>query len=166
MHRAEAGLSYHENSRRLGVWMARARMLLRGKEVSAFLVVGLAAFFVDAGTYNLLVFWFTGEGVLYDHPLTAKVIAIAVASVATYIGNRYWTFGRRALPHRWSRYALFVFFNLIAILLQLGCLGFSRYVLGLEGVVADNVSGTIIGQIVATAFRFLTYDRFVFRSDG
>ena len=52
---------------------------------------------------------------------------------------------------------------LVAILLQLGCLAFSRYVLGLEGPISDNVAGTIIGQILATAFRFLTYERFVFR---
>ncbi|WES66210.1 GtrA family protein [Microbacter sp. GSS18] len=137
----------------------------RTKEVAAFLVVGLVAFFVDAAVYNILVFWVTGQGVLYDYPLTAKIISIAVASVATYIGNRFWTFGSRHLPHRWSRYVLFVVFNVTAILLQLGCLAFSRYVLGLEGPVPDNISGTFIGQIVATVFRFATYDRFVFRPE-
>lgn len=143
--------------------MAREAVARRTREISAFLVVGLVAFFVDAATYNLLVFAFTGSGPLYDQPIVAKIIAIALASVATYVGNHYWTFGARELPHRWSRYVLFIVFNLIAIGLQLGCLAFSRYVLGLEGVLADNVSGTIIGQIVATAFRFFTYDRYVFR---
>jgi len=135
----------------------------RGREVGAFLVIGLLAFFVDAGVYNLLVFGISGTGLLYELPLPAKIAAIVVASIVTYVGNRYWTFGSRTLPHRWSRYVLFVVFNLIAILLQLGCLAFSRYVLGLEGPISDNVAGTIIGQILATAFRFLTYERFVFR---
>ncbi len=129
----------------------------------AFLVVGGIAFLVDALVFNLLAFWVTGSGPLYDQPLLAKIIAIVVATVVTYVGNRYWTFSERHLPHRWSRYVLFVLFNVIAIGLQLGCLAFSRYVLGLEGPVPDNISGTLIGQALATVFRYITYERVVFR---
>jgi putative flippase GtrA len=138
-------------------------LLKRAKQGGAFLVVGGAAFVVDAVVFNLLAFWVTGTGPLYDQPLLAKIIAIVVATVVTYVGNRYWTFNDRHLPHRWSRYVLFVLFNLVAIGLQLGCLAFSRYVLGLEGPLPDNISGTLIGQALATVFRFVTYDRFVFR---
>ena len=45
---------------------------------------------------------------------------------------------------------MFILINLIATALQLSCLGFSRYVLGLDTVLADNISGTFIGQIVST----------------
>ncbi|MGX9348235.1 MULTISPECIES: GtrA family protein [Microbacterium] len=134
----------------------------KAKQAGAFLVIGGLAFLVDAGVYNLLVFWVTGDGPMHGQPLAAKIISIVVASLVTYVGNRYWTFSDRHLPHRFSRYAIFVLCNLIAIGLQLGCLAFSRYVLGLDDVVADNISGTLIGQTLATAFRFLTYDRFVF----
>jgi putative flippase GtrA len=134
-------------------------------QAGSFLAIGGLAFLVDAGVYNLLVFWFTGHGPLHAQPLLAKIIAIVVASLVTYIGNRYWTFADRHLPRRFSRYAVFVICNLIAIGLQLGCLAFSRYVLGLDDVVSDNVSGTLIGQALATAFRFLSYDRFVFRHE-
>ncbi|GAB2526228.1 GtrA family protein [Microbacterium petrolearium] len=134
------------------------------KQAGSFLVIGGAAFLVDAVTYNLLVFWVTGEGPLFHQPIVAKIIAIVLASVVTYVGNRYWTFSDRHLPRKWSRYALFVAFNVVAIGLQLGCLGFSRYVLGLDSVLADNISGTLIGQALATAFRYVTYDRFVFRT--
>lgn len=136
------------------------------RRAGAFLVIGGAAFLVDALTYNALVFWVTGRGAMFDEPIWAKIIAIVVASVVTYIGNRYWTFSDRHLPHKWSRYVAFVVCNLIAIGLQLGCLAFSRYVLGLDSVLADNVSGTFIGQALATVFRYLTYDRFVFREGG
>lgn len=140
-----------------GIW-AIAR---RG---GAFLVVGGVAFFVDALTFNVLVFGFAfnGGGPLLDAPLLAKTIAIAVATVVTYVGNRYWTFGSRRLERRFSRYVVFILLNIAAIGIQLACLGFSRYVLGLEGIVADNVSGTLIGQALATLFRFFTYDRWVF----
>lgn len=139
------------------------RTARHAKQAGSFLAIGGVAFLVDALTYNALVFWVTGHGPLFDQPIWAKIIAIVVASVVTYIGNRYWTFSDRHLPHSWSRYALFVIFNLVAIGLQLGCLAFSRYVLGLDSVLADNISGTFIGQALATVFRYLTYDRFVFR---
>lgn len=143
--------------------MARASAKKRAQQGAAFLVVGGAAFVVDAVVFNLLAFWVTGVGPLFDQPLLAKIIAIVLASLVTYVGNRYWTFGDRHLPRQWSRYLLFALFNLVAIGLQLGCLWFSRYVLGLEGPIPDNISGTIIGQGLATVFRFLTYERFVFR---
>lgn len=131
--------------------------------VAAFLAVGGVAFVVDAVVFNALAFWVTGRGPLYDAPLVAKIIAIIVASVVTYVGNRYWTYGSRTLTMRLSRYVIFAVLNLMAIGIQLGCLAFSRYVLGLEGPLPDNISGTLIGQALATVFRYLTYDRFVFR---
>lgn len=130
---------------------------------AAFLVVGGVAFLVDALTFNLLAFGFTGtRGPLYDLPLVAKSAAILLATVVTYVGNRYWTFGARTIRPRFSRYVVFVLLNVVAIGIQLGCLAFSRYVLGLEGIVADNISGTLIGQALATLFRYFTYDRWVF----
>lgn len=135
----------------------------KAREAGAFLVIGGFAFLVDAASYNLLVFWVTGEGPMFHQPIAAKIIAIVLASLVTYVGNRYWTFNSRHLPHKWSRYLLFAIFNLIAIGLQLACLAFSRYVLGLDSLLADNMSGTFIGQALATVFRFVTYDRFVFR---
>lgn len=131
----------------------------------AFLAVGGVAFVVDALVFNLLAFGLTGHGPLYEAPLVAKSIAIIVATVVTYVGNRYWTFGTRALQRRFSRYVIFVALNVVAILIQLGCLAFSRYVLGFEGIVADNIAGTFVGQALATVFRFVTYDRWVFPND-
>jgi putative flippase GtrA len=127
----------------------------------AFLVVGAIGFLVDAGTYNLLVFW-GGTGVLYRAPLPAKIIAIGLATVVTYFGNKWWTFAHKQGGSAAREYLLYAVFNVIAIALQLGCLGFSRYVLGLAGPLPDNISGTLIGQIVAVVFRYWAYDRFVF----
>ena len=131
-----------------------------------FLVVGGIVFLLDAAMYNLLVFWHPthgwGEGLMHASPLTAKIIAIAIASCLTYLGNRLWTFGDRPRPDTTRSIMMFILINLIAAGLQLSCLGFSRYVLGLDSVLADNVSGTFIGQIVSTSFRYVTYGRFVF----
>jgi putative flippase GtrA len=128
----------------------------------AFLVVGALAFVIDAVVFNVLAFGVTGEGMMFDQPVLAKSIAIAVATVFTYLGNRFWTYRARRIERRFSRYVLFVAVNAVAIGIQLGCLAFSRYVLGFEGVVPDNVAGTLVGQALATGFRFFAYDRWVF----
>lgn len=128
-------------------------------------MVGGAAFVVDALVFNLLAFGVSGRGPLYTAPVVAKIIAIAIATVVTYVGNRYWTFGTRTIGRKPSRYVVFIILNVIAMGIQVGCLAFSRHVLGLEGIVADNISGTLIGQALATIFRFFTYDRWVFPDD-
>ncbi|MGP9536447.1 GtrA family protein [Brachybacterium sp. AOP43-C2-M15] len=131
-----------------------------------FLLVGGAVFLLDAAMYNLLVFWHPadgwGRGLMHASPLTAKVLTIAIASCLTYLGNRLWTFGDRPRPDTTRSVMLFILVNLIATGLQLSCLGFSRYVLGLDSVLADNIAGTFIGQIVSTSFRYVTYGRLVF----
>lgn len=131
-----------------------------------FLTVGGTVFFIDAAVYNLLVFWTPGEGwgrgLLFHVPLVAKALSIAFASVLTYLGNRLWTFSDRTVPHTARSVAVFITINVIASLLQLGCLAFSRYVLGLHTPLADNISGNLIGQAISTAFRYVTYGRFVF----
>ena len=136
------------------------------RPTAKFLLVGGIVFLLDAAMYNLLVFWDPGEGwgrgVMHSSPLIAKVMTIAAASCLTYLGNRLWTFGDRPSPDTTRSIALFVLVNLIASGLQLSCLGFSRYVLGLDSVLADNISGTFIGQAVSTSFRYVTYGRFVF----
>ncbi len=129
------------------------------RQGGAFLVVGAIGFLVDAGVYNALVFW-GGAGPMFEQPLRAKVIAIGVATVVTYYGNKWWTYGN---PQSGARhFVLYLLLNVVAIGLQLGCLGFSRYVLDLSSPLSDNISGTVIGQIVAVVFRFWAYGKFVF----
>ncbi len=147
--------------------VARVRAGLR--QSAAFLVVGVIGFLVDAGAYNLLVFNFGawgGEGVMFHIPLPAKIIAIAVATVVTYFGNKWWTFSHKQTGSPAREYVMYALINVIAIGLQLGCLGFSRYVLDLSTPLADNISGTLIGQIIAVVFRYWAYGKFVFTGGG
>ncbi|MBO0855818.1 MAG: GtrA family protein [Nocardia sp.] len=141
------------------IW--RVKVLTALRQSSAFLVVGAVGFLVDAGTYNALVFM-GDPGVLNRAPLVAKIISILVATVVTYFGNKWWTFAHKQGSSARREYLLYTVFNVVAIGLQLACLGFSRYVLHLSSPLADNISGTVIGQIVAVVFRYWAYDRFVF----
>lgn len=136
------------------------------RPTTLFLLVGGVVFLLDTAMYNLLVFWSPsqgwGAGLMHGTPLTAKVLTIAVASCLTYLGNRLLTFGDRPRPDTTRSIMMFILVNLIAAGLQLSCLAFSRYVLGLDSVLADNISGALVGQVVSTSFRYVTYGRLVF----
>ena len=148
-----------------------ARSLLQEHLVAGlqFLAVGGVAFVIDYLTFNLLTYarpWPGHHGPMFDQPLVAKLIAIAVASVFTYIGNKVWTFNSRKSRVTGARLLAFVVLNVIAMGLQELCLGFSRYVLGLHSWLSDNISGTLIGQALATVFRYVTYRAWVFPDDA
>jgi len=131
------------------------------REMLKFGVVGAGAFVIDAGGFNLLVYG-GGHGPLHHRPLTAKIISASVSVVAAWLGNRYWTFRRRRRPQVHHELFLFAVVNGIGLLIAVTCLGFSRYVLGHESPLADNISGTFIGTALGTLFRFWAYRQFVF----
>ncbi|HEY5179969.1 MAG TPA: GtrA family protein, partial [Dermatophilaceae bacterium] len=61
--------------------------------------------------------------------------------------------------------ALFGFFNVVAMVIAVVCLGFSRYVLDLHTQLSDNITN-IVGIGIGTLFRFWTYRTFVFAGDA
>jgi putative flippase GtrA len=133
-------------------------------EVAKFGAVGLVAFVIDIGLFNLLRFA-GGDGPLYDKPLTAKVISVSVATTFAYFGNRYWTFRHRGRTSFGREYALFFLLNGVGMLISVGCLWFSHYALGLTSPLADNISANVIGLGLGTLFRFWSYRRWVFPDD-
>ena len=149
----------------MGHLLDRARGLLDVvyREMLKFGAVGAIAFVIDFGVFNLLRTGLLAEpGPLAHKPLTAKCISVAVATVAAWLGNRYWTFRhrRRSAPHR--EFVLFVVMNGGGLLIALACLAFSHYVLDLRSALADNISGNVIGLGLGTLFRFWAYRTLVF----
>jgi putative flippase GtrA len=144
------------------------------REMLKFGVVGAVAFVIDLGGYNLLVFGphlkgMLGEGdtegVLSAKPLTARIISASLATLVAWLGNRLWTFRHRRNRQAAHELALFVFFNVAAMVIAVVCLGFSRYVLDLHSQLADNVAN-IVGIGLGTLFRFWAYRKFVFAGDA
>jgi putative flippase GtrA len=133
-------------------------------EVAKFGVVGAFAFVIDVGLFNLLRFA-GGEGPMYDKPLTAKVVSVAVATTFAYFGNRYWTFRHRGRTSFHREYLLFFVLNGVGMAISVGCLWISHYLLGFTGAVADNISANVIGLGLGTLFRFWSYRRWVFPED-
>jgi putative flippase GtrA len=130
-------------------------------ELAKFGTVGVVAYVVDVGTYNLLVFG-GGEGPLHDKPLTAKTIAGVLATLVAYGGNRQWTFRDRDRRGVLREYAMFLGVNAVALGITLLPLAVSRYVLDLRGPLADNISANIFGVALGTLFRFVAYRTWVF----
>lgn len=137
------------------------------REVAKFGTVGAMAFVLDTVLYNVLVFGVPGvvEGPLDGQPLTGKVVSASVATVFSWLGNRLWTFRHRRRAAVAHEFALFLFFNAVGLAIALACLGFSRYVLGLDSQLADNVAGNGVGLALGTLFRFWAYRTFVFRGE-
>lgn len=130
-------------------------------EFAKFGVVGLMALVIDIGLFNLLRFA-GGEGPMFDKPLTAKVVSVVVATTASYAGNRYWSFRDRGRTSVKRELPLFFLLNAIAMLIAVGCLWVSHYLLGLDNAIADNISANVIGLAAGTLFRFWSYRRWVF----
>ncbi|WP_253258856.1 GtrA family protein [Subtercola boreus] len=127
-----------------------------------FGVVGGIGFVVDFAIFNWLRVGGLGEAHFLSGPIGAKVAAVAVATIVTWFGNRYWTFRE----HRRKNYVRELFeFAVVAVsglLINLLCLWVSHYVLGFTSLLADNISGNFIGTALATLFRFMLYRYWVF----
>jgi putative flippase GtrA len=137
-----------------------------GPEATKFAIVGLTGVGVQIVAFNLLRYAGPDHvGVLEAKPITAQVLAIGLATVVTYFGNRYWTYHHRARGDVRRELPVFILLNGIAIAIGAACLAVSHYVLGLTSPLADNLSGNVIGLGLGTLFRFWSYRKFVFTGD-
>jgi putative flippase GtrA len=143
-------------------WQHLAARLRRGVgEISRFGVVGIFAFVIDVTIFNVLVHG-GNSGPLADKPLTAKTLATVIATLFAYWANRHWTWRHRQRRGFVREYSLYFAFNAVGLFLMLLPLAISRYVLGYESALADNISANVVGVALSTAFRFIAYRRWVF----
>lgn len=128
-------------------------------EVLSFLSVGGAGYVVDVAAFNE----FRGLPVLAAlDPSISKILAVVVAMVVTYVGNRLFTWRDASVNSRRREIALFVLFNAIGLSLSVVTLTISHDLLGLTSRLSDNISANVIGLALGTTFRFWTYRKFVF----
>ena len=125
-------------------------------EVGRFGSVGAIAYVIQLAITNLI--WGTTDLPLIVGQVAGTSCAIAVA----FIGNRFWTFADRARTGYGRETFLFLVMNGVGMLIQVGCLGFAVYVLGLQGPLASNVAGNVVGVGLGTLFRFFAYRTWVF----
>jgi len=138
-------------------FLARRPKLARlAAELGKFGSVGAVAYAVQLSTTNLL--W----GVAGLGPLSGQVLGTLCSIGVAFVGNRFWTFGDRARTGYGRETLLFLVMNGVGLAIQLACQGFSVYVLGLDGALAQNIAGNVVGVGFGTLFRFFSYRTWVF----
>ncbi len=144
------------------------RKAFQHRELVKFVVVGGTCFIIDTA-----LFFGLKSTVLTDKPVTAKVFATLVATIVSYVLNREWSFRTRGgRQTRWEA-PLFFLVSAIGLGINSAPLWISSYVLDLRVPdvspltenVADFVSAQVIGTVLATAFRYWAFKRFVFPAD-
>jgi putative flippase GtrA len=137
------------------------RLLKLRQELGKFFSVGALAYLVAVGGFNSLVH--LKNAPLASKPLTASIISGVVSILVAYLGNRHWTWKDRQRTGAKREVFLFFIINGIALLFGVICLAISRYILGLDSALADNISANVIGVGIGTIFRFWSYRTIVFK---
>jgi len=135
----------------IGELYARFRHLIH--EGAKFLVIGAIGFVVTLAVANAL------------HPIgkyKAITIATIVATVITYLGNRYWTFRHREGRGTTRETVLFFVLNGVGLVIYYGCIGLTE-LFGLSGRFWYNVA-IVVGTGVGTLFRFWSYRTWIWRA--
>ena len=138
-----------------------AKLLNLRQEFGKFFSVGLIAYLVAVGGFNLLVH--LDSAPLKSKPLTASILSGALSILVAYFGNRHWTWRDRKWSGAKREITLFFIINIISLGISVICLAISRYILGFNSILADNISANIIGVGIGTIFRFWAYRTYVFK---
>jgi putative flippase GtrA len=127
------------------------------KEFAKFGTIGVINLVVNFAVSNLLLLTLLRGG-----ELKAKAVAAVVATTCAYFMNRHWTYRERPKSTLRREYSLFFFFNLVGLIIEVGTVGFTKYVLHETHIVAFNIS-TAVGIGLGTLFRFWAYRTHVFK---
>jgi putative flippase GtrA len=126
-------------------------------EMAKFGIIGMIGFIIT----------FAGTGVLDKKAglgiVVGSTIATIVATFATYLGNRYWTFRHRERTGMTRETVIFFVLNGVGLVIQEAVVLFSRDVLGLGSTLAGYTS-LFVGVVLGTVFRFWSYRKWVWRA--
>lgn len=127
-----------------------------------FGAVGGVGFVVDVVLFTLLSTTVLAPAIVPSGPLWAKVASTSVAILVNWVGNRLWAF-RDGRQHNTVREGLeFAAVSVAGMGFGVASIWVSRYVLGFESVLADNIAGNGVGLALGAVFRFALYRWWVF----
>jgi putative flippase GtrA len=141
---------------------------IQHRELLEFATVGAITWIIDTGLVYTLKLTVLGE-----KPLTARFLGVLIATIASYILNREWSFRTRGGRQRHHEALWFFAISALGIGVTLLPQAVSLYVLHIRvpyvgpvtQAVANFVTGQILGVLLAMAFRFWAFRRFVFPDD-
>lgn len=125
---------------------------------SKFGIVGILAAALDISLFNLLAGGFSLPS------LESKIISGLLSTLFAWVGNRYWTFRKFRRRQRLTEVLEYFLVAAGGLFISVSCLWVSHYLLGYTSLLADNISGNIIGLFLATVFRFMGNQYWVFSS--
>jgi putative flippase GtrA len=132
------------------------------REAVKYLVVGAVGYVIDTSLFNYFSL-FSDFGAGNYNPVVNKTLSAIIAITFTYVANSRWTFRkRRKRPEGLKRIILYSAVNAFGLALAILPLAISRYILGFNSLLADNISANIIGAGLALVFRFLANRAWVF----
>jgi putative flippase GtrA len=132
---------------------SRFRQLIH--EGFKFLVVGAIGTIVTFGVANLL---------RHIGDYKAVTVATIVATIVTYLGNRYWSFNKRQGQGTLRESIIFLILNGVGLLIYYGCIGLTDLA-GLHSRAWYNVA-LVVGTGLGTLFRFWSYRKWVWTAPG
>lgn len=141
-------------------------------QMGKFGIVGSSNFFVDLGVFNLIIY-FSGNqasSLFFVLAITIttwtifKAISFLIASVNSYLWNKFWTFERSKTEKISSEYIQFLIISLIGFLVNITAFSvvFSLRPAGMAESLWGTV-GVVSGTVVGLAVNFIGYKFWVFK---
>ncbi|MDP5227367.1 MULTISPECIES: GtrA family protein [Arthrobacter] len=129
------------------------------REVAKFGAVGGIAFVIDNG----LALWLM-HGPMSGAEAKARFISGCVATIFSWLANRFWTFRHRRQPNVVREFVMFLLINGIGIAISTGFTAAAKYWLHIDDKNVLFLAG-VLGIVVATVVRFFAYRFLVFNKE-
>lgn len=129
------------------------------REVAKFGTVGGVAFVIDNGLTYLFM-----HTVMSDAEAKARFVGATVATIFSWVANRYWTFRHRKQANMLREFVMFVVINGIGIGISTGFTAIAKYWLHVQDKNLLFLAG-VVGILVATVVRFFAYRFWVFNQE-
>jgi putative flippase GtrA len=119
--------------------------------------------FLVVGAIGTIVTFAVANGLHSMGKYKAVTIATIIATVVTYLGNRYWSFSHRQGQGTARESVIFLVLNGVGLLIYYGCIWLIQDVAGLPGKGWYNLA-LVVGTGLGTLFRFWSYRKWVWKA--